>query len=149
VLANRQQSYPFAMQLLREQHGWEIAQVQPADLSVDDNTRPPIGVAIPQAGKRAARRFALAYAAYRAGVAPAPSGMIVTAATVVRDGQDSLSGVRLGAGARRLLSLRFGPLNEGEFAVTATVRFGVGAEQFSLLMQLQKQTGTWLCAGFL
>ena len=149
VLANREQSYPFAVQLLREQHGWEIAQVQPADLSVDDKTRPPIGVAIPPAARRAARRFALAYAAYRVGVAPLPPGMSAAAAMAVRQGQDSLSGVRLGVAAPRLVSLTFGALNEGEFAVTATVRFGVGDQQFSLLMQLQEQTGGWSCAAFL
>jgi hypothetical protein len=149
VLANREERYPLVVQLLRERHGWQVAQLQPPDLTIDETVRPVPGVDIPSAAQRATRRFALAYAAYRARLAPLPPGMTAAAAAAVRAGEDALAGVRLPAARPRLQSVSNGPLGEGEFAATATVRFGATAERFSVLMQLRKQAGGWLCAAFL
>ena len=149
MLANREERYPLTLQLLREQHGWQVEQLQPPDLTIDETTRPVVGVEIPAAAQTAARRFALAYAAYRGRLAPLPAGMTATAVSAITAGEDTLAGLRLPAVRPRLASVSYGPLNEGEFAATVTVRFGATAEQFSLLMQLRKQTGGWLCAAFL
>jgi hypothetical protein len=149
VLANREERYPLQLQLLREQHGWQVAQLQPPDLTVDETLAPPAGVAIPAAAQSATRRFAVAYAAYRAGVAPPPASMTAAAATALRAGQDALAGLRLPALAPQLGSVAYGPLSGGEFAATVSVRFGTTAERFSLLMQLREQAGGWLCAAFL
>ncbi|WP_249011192.1 hypothetical protein [Conexibacter sp. DBS9H8] len=149
VLANREERYPLVVQLLHEQHGWQVAQLQPPDLTIDETVKPVAGVNMPSAAQEATRRFAIAYAAYRAGVAPLPAGMTAAAVAAIRSREDTLAGVRLPAMRPRLVSVSYGPLNEDEFAATATVRFGATAERFSLLMQLRKQTGGWLCAAFL
>ena len=38
--SNRSESYPFTVQMLYEQNGWQIAQVVPVDLSTDDHIQP-------------------------------------------------------------------------------------------------------------
>ena len=149
MLADRQERYPFAAELLREQHGWEVQALEPPDLTIDETVKPVAAVSIPRAAQSATRRFALAYAAYRAHMAPLPDAMTAAAAGAVRAGEDTLAGVGLPAVWPRLVALAYGPVNDGEFAATATVRFGAVAQEFSLLMELHTQTGEWLCAAFL
>ena len=149
VLANREERYPLELQFLREQHGWMLAQLTPPDLTMDETITPVTGARIPATAQRATRRFALAYAAYRAHVGPLPTGMTAGAAAAIRTGEDSLAGLRFARTLPRLVSLAYGPVNAGELAATATVRFGESVEQFSLLMALRTQTGGWLCAAFL
>jgi hypothetical protein len=144
---NRAESYPFTVALLREASGWQVAQVQPPDLGVDQNTRPVIGVEIPRAGQLAAADFALRYADYRAGVKPGLVAMTGTAEGELRDGEDSLAPMRLPRARARLLALSYGPLEQDRFAVTATVRLRGRRVRFTFLM-FDSGRG-WECDAFL
>jgi hypothetical protein len=144
---NRAESYPFTVALLREASGWQVAQVQPPDLGVDQNTRPVIGVEIPRAGQLAAEDFALSYADYRAGVRPRLAGMTSTAEGELRDGEDSLAPMRLPRARARLLALSYGPLEQDRFALTATVRLRGRRVRFTFLM-FDSGRG-WECDAFL
>jgi hypothetical protein len=144
---NRSESYPFTVALLREQNEWEVAQVQPPDLSVDDSTRPVAGVEIPRAGQLAAADFALRYADYRAGVKPGLAGMTSTAKGELRDEGDSLASMRLPRARGRLLALSYGPLESDRFAVTATVQLRSRRVRFTVLM-FDSARG-WECDAFL
>ncbi len=146
-VSSRSESYPFTVQLLREQTGWQVAQLQPPDLSVDQTTRPIVGVQIPRAGQQAAARFATGYANYRAAVAPRPGEMTSTAETELRDGQDPLVRSGLRRVRARLLALSYGPLEQDRFAVTATVELDRTRAGFTVLM-LDTRRG-WECDAFL
>ena len=149
VLANREERYPFAVQLLDEPRGWQVSQLQAPDLSMDRAATPFVAPKLPAAAARAARRFALGYARYRTGLSGPPTGLAPQARAALASESDSLAGIRLGHLAPRIESLTYGPLSDGEFSATATVTFASGHQSFSLLMEDQKQTGAWLCAAFL
>ena len=149
VLANREERYPFAIQLLDEPRGWQVSQLQAPDLSMDRGPTPVVAPKLPAAAARAVRRFALSYARYRAGLSGSPTGLAPQARAALESDSDSLAGIRLGHLAPRIESLTYGPLSDGEFSATATVTFASGSESFSLLMEDQTQTGAWLCAAFL
>jgi hypothetical protein len=144
---NRSQSYPFTVSLLREPDGWQVAQLGPPDLSIDQHTRPVIGVRIPRAGQLAAARFALAYADYRAAVAPRLAGITSTAAAQLADQEDSLVQDRLPRARARLLALSYGPLEQDRFAVSATVAVAGRRVRFTVLM-FDSRRG-WECDAFL
>jgi hypothetical protein len=147
TVANRSESYPFTVQLLRDPGGWVIAQLQAPDLRVDDHTRPLPGAVIPRAGGWAAAAFAVAYIEYRAGVRARLAGVTRTAAAQTRTGGDSLSSTRLPAEAARLLGLVSGPLESDRFSVTATVSVGRARVRFTFLMV--HTPGGWKCDAFL
>ena len=147
VLANREESYPFAEQLLLERHGWVVDQITPPDLSIDRGLRPAPHVSPPAAGAAAAREFALAYVDYRAGVSSTRPAMTAAAARQVKSGTDSLAGQQLHKAAAQLVSIRFGPPSGREFAATAMVTVSGSRESFSFLM-VKTSTG-WACAQFL
>jgi hypothetical protein len=147
VASNRSESYPFTVQMLYEQNGWQIAQVVPVDLSTDDHIRPPAGVVLPAAGEVAARGFAVAYVDYRAGETRTPPRMESDAARSIAQDADSLAQTRMGRGQAALESISFGPPSGGEFAATATVRVAGRRETFSFLM-MQTRDG-WVCGAFL
>ena len=147
VLANRQESYLFAEQLLLEQHGWVIDQITPPDLSMDRNLRPAPHISPTTAGTAAARAFAIAYVDYRAGVSPTRPAMTAAAARQVKSGTDSLAGQQLHKAAAQLVSIRFGPPSGREFAATSVVQVAGARESFSFLM-VKTSTG-WACAQFL
>jgi hypothetical protein len=143
---NRSEAYPFTVALLREHGGWQVAQVQPPDLSVDQNTRPVIGVRIPLSAQLAAEEFALSYADYRTGVRPRLAGMTSTAERELRDKEDSLASMPLPRARARLLALSYGPLEQDRFAVTATVRLAGRRVGFTVLM-FDTRRG-WECDAF-
>jgi hypothetical protein len=150
VIGDRQESYPFSVTLLREQHGWQVASLVPADLSMDRHITAASTPTLARAAQAATRQLVLGYARYRAGDGTAPAGLSGAAMAAIKSNSDSLAGVVLGKRAPRLLRLVYGPLSGGnEFAATATVAFGDGRQQFSVLMKQQKRTGEWLCAAFL
>lgn len=148
TLTNRSESYVMAVQLLRTQLGWQVAQVQTPDLSIDNHTRPVSGPAIPYAGRLASARFALAYTAYRshASLRP-PAAMTATARDELAQRQDPLAATARLSGQPHVVALRYGPLQGTEFAVTATVHAGVVQRQFTVLMV--KQAAGWECDAFL
>lgn len=145
--ANRSESYVLAVQLLLTQHGWRVAQLTAPDLAMDDQTRPISGPAIPSAGRRATRVFAIAYAAYRTAAGVIPAGMTATARQELSDGQDPLAATGRGSGRPRLLGVRFGPLEGSEVAATAMVQSARGRERFTVLMV--NRFGRWECDAFL
>jgi hypothetical protein len=148
TLANRSESYVLAVGLLRTQLGWQVAQVQPPDLTIDDRTRPVSGPPIPHAGQLASARFALAYTAFRSHASRRPpAGMTAAAREELSERQDPLAGSGRASGPPRVVALRYGPLEGTEFAVTATVRVDGADRQFSLLMV--KQPAGWECDAFL
>jgi hypothetical protein len=150
VLDDRQERYPFSLQLLRQQHGWQVAGLEPPDLAMDRTVAPVSAPQLPAGAVASTRRFVLAYARLRAGRGGRPAGLSAAAAAAIRSNSDSLAGLRLGSTVPRLVKLVFGPLNgEREFAATATVRFAVGTQQFSVLMTRRPRSGAWLCAAFL
>ena len=145
VLANRSESYPFSVQLLGEL-GWRVAQIVPPDLSIDQQTTPLAGPAIPRAGQAAAGRFAVGYVRYRA-AGGRLAGMTAAAAGELSAGQDPLAGRPLPAGVVRLAGLRYGPLERDEFSVTATVTTAGRAVRFTFLMA--HTPAGWECEAFL
>jgi hypothetical protein len=148
TLQNRSESYVIAVQLLRTQFGWQVAQVQTPDLSIDDTTRPVPGPPIPHAAQLASARFALAYTAYRDQARGRPPAAITaTARDELAQRQDPLAGERRVSGSPRLVRLRYGPLEGSEFAVTATVRTGGVVRPFTVLMV--KTPAGWECDAFL
>jgi hypothetical protein len=147
VLANREQTYLFAEQLLLDRHGWVVDQITPPDLSIDRGLRPAPHVATPAEGAAAARAFALAYVDYRAGVSPTRPAMTAAAAQQVKSGTDSLAGQQLHKAAAQMVSIRFGPPTGREFAATAVVKVVGARQRFSFLM-VKTSTG-WACAQFL
>ena len=148
VLANRQERYPFTVSLLNDgPHGWQVASLVPVDLSTDRATRPVTGFEIPAAGRAAARAFAVAYFAFRAGTGPAPTAMTRAAASAIASGQDSLAGAQLPTGAVSLEAIKYGPPSGDEFAATATVAIASARESFTFLMTLT--AGSWKAAAFL
>ena len=150
VLADRQESYPFSLGLLCEQQGWMIASLQPPDLAMDRTIEPVSAPALPKLARVMTRRLVMAYARYRAGRGALPEGLGRAATATIRTHSDSLAGIALGSARPRLLSLIYGPLNaSGEFAATATVRFGANRQQFSVLMERSKGRSRWLCVAFL
>jgi hypothetical protein len=145
--SNRSESYVMTVQLLLTQHGWKVAQVATPDLAIDDRTRPVRGPAVPAAGRRAGRAFAIAYAAFRTTrMASALAGMTATARAELQAGQDPLAGATRSTGQPRLVALRFGPLQSTEFSATATVQAG-RRQQFTVLMV--NHAGRWECDAFL
>jgi hypothetical protein len=146
-LANRSESYPTTVQLLLTQFGWQVAQVQIPDLDIDDPSEPVAGPPIPAAGQVASRRFTLAYVAYRADHGPLPAGMTATARRELQDGQDDLFGLSARHRTITLQSVRYGPLEGSEFAVTATVRIAGRATELSFLML--DVAHRWECDAFL
>jgi hypothetical protein len=144
---NRAESYPFTVALLREHNEWQVAQVQPPDLSVDQHTRPVGSLEIPRAGQLAAKDFAVRYVDYRAAVKPGLVGMTSTAEGELRDGEDSLAPMRLPRARARLLALSYGPLEQDRFAVTATVGLRGRRVRFTVLM-FDSGRG-WECDAFL
>lgn len=148
TVANRSESYVLALQLLRTQLGWQVAQLQSPDLSIDDHTRPVSGPAIPPAAQRASAAFAIAYTAFRSQTrARPPAQMTATARSELSQGQDPLAASGRHSGQPRVVALRYGPLQGTEFAVTATVRTGGALRQFTVLMV--KQPAGWECDAFL
>ena len=149
VVSNRSQSYPFTVQMLYEQNGWQIAQVVPVDLSTDDHIQPPVGVVIPAAGTSAARRFAVAYVNYRAGVTRNASGDRERRRQAIAQGTDSLAQTQMPRDRAALESISYGPPSSppSEFAATATVRVAGERETFSFLMV--RTRGGWVCGAFL
>ena len=147
VASNRWESYPFTVQLLCEQSGWQIAQVVPVDLSTDHHIQPPVGVVVPAAGAIAARRFAVAYVNYRAGATRTPPHLGGAAARSIVQDTDSLAQTRMGRGRAAVASISFGPPSGREFAATATVRVAGRQETFSFLM-VHTNRG-WVCGAFL
>lgn len=149
VLANRQESYPFTVTVLDDgPHGWQVASVVPVDLAMDRHTQPVRGFSLPGAAKRAAKRFAVAYAGYKAGAGSGPVKLMTSAvATAITNGQDSLAGQELPHQAAALTGISFGPPTGNKFAATATVTVGSSRQQFSYLMTLS--AGRWLAAAFL
>ena len=149
VLANRQESYPFTVTVLDDgPHGWQVASLVPVDLAIDRHTQPVRGFSLPGAAKRAAKRFAVAYATYKAGAGSEPSRLMTSAAAaVITNGQDSLAGQELPHQAAALAGISFGPPTGNKFAATATVTVGSSRQQFSYLMTLS--AGRWLAAAFL
>ena len=110
-LANREESYPFTVLLLRDQRGWRIAQLQPPDLSIDEPTPPLAPVRIPPGAQRAARLFAVAYTDYRAGVRSHVTGLTSIALGQLRTDEDGLAQTPLPRARRppRRRSLRAAP----------------------------------------
>ncbi|MGO9954777.1 MAG: hypothetical protein ACLP50_02135 [Solirubrobacteraceae bacterium] len=147
LVSNRSESYPFTVQMLYEQDGWQIAQVVPVDLSIDDHTRPPVGVVVSAAGVSAARRFAVAYVDYRAGVTRSLPAMSSAAREAIAQGTDSLAQTRMPRERAGLESISYGPPSGGEFAATATVTVAGRRETFSFLMVLTR--AGWVCGAFL
>jgi hypothetical protein len=147
VASNRSESYPFTVQMLYEQSGWQIAQIVPVDLSTDDHVRPSVGVIVPAAGGSAARRFAVAYVNYRAGVTATLPAMGGAADQAIAQDTDSLAQTRMPRGHVLLASISYGPPSTGEFAAAATVRLAGQRESFSFLM-VHTQHG-WVCGAFL
>lgn len=147
AFADRSESYPATVQLLHTPNGWQVAQVQTPDLSVDEGTKPLTGPPIPLAGETAARTFALAYTRYRAGDSRVPAGMTTAAATALRDDQDGLFGITAGHRRVAVTGVAFGPLQGNEFAATATVRFDGRTLRMSFLML--EVAGRWECDAFL
>ncbi len=148
TLANRSESYLMAVQLLRTQFGWQVAQVQTPDLSIDDTTRPVPGPPIPHAAQLASAHFALAYTAYRDQASRRlPAAITATARDELAQRQDPLAGERRVSGSPRVVSLRYGPLEGSEFAVTATVRTASVTRWFTVLMV--RTPAGWECDAFL
>jgi hypothetical protein len=147
VASDRSESYPFTVQMLYEQNGWQVAQVLPVDLSTDHHIQPPVGVVVPAAGAIAARRFAVAYVNYRAGATRTPPLMGSAAGQAIVQDTDSLAQTQLPRGPAGLASIHFGPPSGREFAATATVRVAGRRETFSFLM-VHTNRG-WVCGAFL
>jgi hypothetical protein len=149
VLANRQESYPFRVTVLDDSpHGWQVASLVPVDLAIDRHTQAVRGFALAGAAKRAAKRFAVAYASYKAGAGSEPVKLMTSAATAaITNGQDSLAGQELPHRAAVLTGISFGPPTGHEFAATATVTLGATGQSLSYLMTLS--AGRWLAAAFL
>lgn len=147
VAGNRSESYPFTVQMLYEQNGWQIAQVLPVDLSTDDHIHPPVGVIVPAAGSAAARWFAVAYVTYRAADTRTPPRMESDAAESIAQETDPLAQTRMPHGRAALASISYGPPSGREFAATATVRIAGQPETFSFLMV--KARDGWVCGAFL
>jgi hypothetical protein len=146
--SNRSESYPFTVQLLRQRQGWQIAQVQPPDLSVDDRTRPVPGPKIPRAGRRAAARFAVAYVDYRAGTGLSLLEVTRTAAGQLRARADSLASSQLMHARATLLGLGYGPLEGDEFTATASLELAGRRVRLTFLMS-HSAAGGWECDAFL
>ncbi len=147
LASNRSESYPFTVQMLYEQDGWQIAQLVPVDLSIDDHTEPPVAVVLPAAGSSAARRFAVAYVNYRAGVTRSLPAISSAARQEIAQGTDSLARTRIPRERGVLVSISDGPPTGGEFAATATVTVPGQRETFSFLMV--RSGGGWVCGAFL
>jgi hypothetical protein len=73
--------------------------------------------------------------------------MTSTAGAELRDDEDSLSQVRLPRAWARLLALQFGPVEQGRFAVTATVQVADRRVRFTVLMVTTPRG--WECDAFL
>lgn len=147
VLANREERYPFAEQLLLERHGWVVDQITPADLSMDRNLRPAPRLTMPAGGTAAAKAFAVAYVNFRSGESGARPAMGAAADREVAAGTDSLAEQALPKAPARLVSIKFGPPSAGEFAATATVRDGRAQLTFTFLMV--KTKAGWQCGQYL
>jgi hypothetical protein len=148
TLADRAESYPFTVMLLRDRWGWRIAQLTAPDLSVDDNTHPSAGwPAVPRTGQLAAARFAVGYVEYRARERSLPAGVTSTAAAQAQTGSDPLAQTTIAHGAVRMLALRYGPLERDRFAATATVAAGGRRVSFTFLMV--RTPAGWRCDAFL
>jgi hypothetical protein len=147
LASNRSESYPFTVQMLYEQDGWQIAQIVPVDLSIDDHTQPPVGVVLPAAASGAARWFAVAYVNYRAGVTRSLPAIAGAARQAIAQGTDSLAQTRIPRERAVLESISYGPPTGGEFAATATVTVPGQRETFSFLMV--RSAAGWVCGAFL
>ena len=133
--------------LLRDERGWRIAQLQPPDLSIDEPTPPLAPVRIPPSAQRAARLFAVAYADYRAGVRSRVTGLTSIALGQLRTDEDGLAQTPLPRAGAHLDGVRYGPLQSGRVAATATVTVAARRVQFSFLMTLTPRG--WRCGAFL
>lgn len=147
VLANREERYPFAEQLLLERHGWVVDQVTPPDLSMDRNLRPTPHVTMPAGGTAAAKAFAVGYVNFRSGESLTRPAMTAAAGRQIVAGTDSLAGQTLPKAPARLGSIKFGPPSGDEFAATATLRAGRAQLTFSFLM-IHTPVG-WECGQYL
>jgi hypothetical protein len=148
TLANRQESYPFTVQLLDDgPRGWQIASLAAPDLSMDDHLQPLKHDTQPTvSGRQAARQFAIAYTAFKAGTSAEPS-MNAQARRELAASQDSLAGAEIPKGAISLQAIKFGPPTGSEFAATASVKVAGRSETFTFLMV--RQNGQWLAGAFL
>ncbi len=148
TVANRQESYPFTVQLLDDgPHGWQVASLTAPDLSMDDHLQPVKHDGQPaSSGREAARQFALAYTAFKAGTGPEPL-MTATARRELAAGQDSLAGAEIPKGSARLTSIAFGPPTGNEFAATASVKVANTTHMFTFLLTLDH--GQWAAGAFL
>jgi hypothetical protein len=147
VLANRQERYPFTLDLLYEQNAWQVATITPVDLGIADGTHPVAHVVTPAGARSAAATFAVAYANLKDGSNSTQPAMSAGARAAIAGGTDSLAGFALPRAAAHLRSLAFGPQNEGELAATATVTIAGAAHTFSYLMVNTR--GGWICEAFL
>jgi len=147
VLANRAQSYPLTVDLLYEHNAWQVSELTPVDLSIDQHLPQPVAVKTPVAANTAARHFALAYTLYRAGETVLPDRLTPGAHQEITQGTDSLAGARLVKGGVRLVAIAYGPPSGNEFAATATVTDITTRHTFSFLM-VHTPHG-WMCGAFL
>ena len=98
-------------------------------------------------GSVAARRFAVAYVNYRAGVTRSLPAMTGAARQAIAQGTDSLAQTRMPRERAGLESISYGPPSGSEFAATATVTVAGQRETFSFLM-VRARAG-WVCGAFL
>ena len=148
TLANRQESYPFTVQLLDDgPHGWQVASLTAPDLSMDDHLQPLKHDAQPAvSGQHAARQFAMAYTAFKAGTGTEPT-MNAQARRELAASQDSLADAKIPTGPISLQAIKFGPPTGSEFAATASVKVAGSSETFTFLMV--RENGQWVAGAFL
>jgi hypothetical protein len=147
VLANREQTIPFTIELLREPGGWAVEQVTPPDFT-SEVALPRTSISTtPLAASRAARSFADRYVALRArnNTQPPVGGKAIGRALLAFT--DPLARTELSnrAAVQRIV---FGPVIDGELAATATISTGQGHAKFSFLMRKVRRRG-WVCTAFL
>jgi len=144
--------YPFTLTAtVNSAAQWRITAITPPDLAQDQLQAATTGTAsgLPSAtAQTATKRFALAYANYRANGGPIPAGMSGSSGAQMQQGTDPLNGTTLATGPVKITAAQFAPPSGSEFTATITLKFHDGAV-FALTLLMQGTTHGWVCAGFI
>lgn len=138
-------SYGFELVLKYLTGAWRVTYLVPADLATA-LARPYHAAPTPIALQLAARRFALAYAAFRERATAAPPAGLPTVRRQIAAGQDPLAATSPTHSSPQLVALIFGPVAQGSVAVSATERARGSRLRFGFDLELAE--GRWQAVGF-
>lgn len=142
---DRRHAYGFGLSLRYLDGAWRVAYLVPVDLVtvLASAYRPaptPVAVSL------VARRFALAYAAFREGARRTLPPGLPTIHRQIAAGQDPLATVSPDHSAPRLLALSFGPVAQG--AVAASIIERARGRRLRFGVDLERVAGRWQAWGF-